>query len=384
MNFNFYQPSKIHFGEGRINELGSTVKKYGNRCLLVTTPMEPPLDGLFNRVIDILSKSDIEVTHFDEVVPNPSVEVIEKGFKLANENNVEVVVAVGGGSSIDTAKMIALTNGLETIDWEYVFKTYTSPFEHYAPLSPKGLPIVAVSTTSGTGSQVTQAAVISQGDAKNTVFHPDNFTKECIIDPELMVTLPPRITASTGFDAFSHAFESYINPRASRFTEIIALEAMELVCNNLPKVLLEGKNMEYRSNLAMADTLAGTSLANSGAAAPHPLGEIIGGVAHIPHGETLAIVFPAFIKQQWKNNIEKFAKVARIFSPSLKESSDEIAAEKLYDEMIKFLKTINLHVTLRDFKVTDEQLNTILNCPVLGYLPFGSKEDLQNIIKESF
>ncbi|WP_035293251.1 iron-containing alcohol dehydrogenase [Clostridium sp. KNHs214] len=384
MNFNFYQPSKIHFGEGRINELGSTVKKYGNRCLLVTTPMEPPLDGLFNRVIDILSKSDIEVTHFDEVVPNPSVEVIEKGFKLANENNVEVVVAVGGGSSIDTAKMIALTNGLETIDWEYVFKTYTSPFEHYAPLSPKGLPLVAVSTTSGTGSQVTQAAVISQGDAKNTVFHPDNFTKECIIDPELMVTLPPRITASTGFDAFSHAFESYINPRASRFTEIIALEAMELVCNNLSKVLLDGKNMEYRSSLAMADTLAGTSLANSGAAAPHPLGEIIGGVAHIPHGETLAIVFPAFIKQQWKNNIEKFAKVAHIFNPSLKESTEEIAAEKLYDEIIKFLETINLRVTLRDFKVTDEQLNTILNCPVLGYLPFGSKEDLQNIIKESF
>lgn len=384
MNFNFYQPSSIHFGEGRINELGSMVKKYGTRCLLVTTPMEPPLATLFTRIIDILSKSNIEVTHYDGVIPNPTVEVVEKGFKLACENDVEVVLAVGGGSSIDTAKIIALTNGLEAIDWEYVFKTFTSPFESYAPLSPKGLPIIAVPTTSGTGSQVTQAAVISQGDEKNTIFHPDNFTKECIIDPELMVTLPPRITASTGFDAFSHAFESYINPRASKFTETIALEAMELVCNNLPKVLSDGKNMEYRRNLAIADTLAGTSLANAGAAAPHPLGEIIGGVANIPHGETLAIVFPAFLKQQWKNNLKKFARVARIFNANLVEASDEIAAKGLYNEIVKFLKAINLNVTLRDFKVTAEQLNTILNCPVLGYLPFGSKEDLQNIIRESF
>lgn len=384
MNFTFYQPSKIHFGPGKLNQIGQIAKNYGTKCLLVTTINEAPLDSLYARVIDILSKDGIEVIHYDGVIPNPSTEVVEKGFSLAKEHNVDLVLAVGGGSSIDTAKIIALTNGLEKIDWKHIFETYTNPFENYASLSNKALPLIAVSTTSGTGSQVTQAAVITDGNNKNTIFHPNNFSDECIIDPELMTTLPPRLTAATGFDAFSHAFESYINAKASTFTEYQALNAIELVKENLPKALKDGKNIDYRTNLALADTLAGTSLANAGAAAPHPLGEIIGGVAHISHGETLAIVFPAFMKQEYKNNIAKFAKVARIFNPSLNNVSDDEAAEKSSDAIVDFLKEINLSVTLKDYNVSEEQFNEILNCPILNFLPFGSKEDLQTIIKESY
>lgn len=384
MNFTFYQPSKIHFGPGKLNELGQIAKNYGTKCLLVTTINEAPLDSLYARVIDLLSKDGIQVIHYDGVIPNPSTEVVEKGFALAKEHNVDLVLAVGGGSSIDTAKIIALTNGLEQIDWKYAFETYTNPFGNYAPLSSKALPLIAVSTTSGTGSQVTQAAVITEGTNKNTIFHPNNFSNECIIDPELMTTLPPRLTAATGFDAFCHAFESYINARASYFTEYQSLNAIQLIKENLPKVLKDSSNIEYRTNLALADTLAGTSLANAGAAAPHPLGEIIGGVAHISHGETLAIVFPAFMKLEYKNNIAKFAKVARIFNPSLNNISAEEAAEKSSDAIIDFLKEINLSVTLKDYNVSEEQLNEILNCPILNFLPFGSKEDLQNIIKESY
>ena len=382
--FNYFQPSKIHFGQGMLEKLAKVSSKYGNRCMLVTTPNVEPLDKLFGRVKNLLSSEGIEVIHFDKVLPNPTVEIVNEGFKLAAEHKVDFILAVGGGSSIDTAKIIALTNGLESIDWDNLFSNYTNPFENYSPLSEYKLPLIVVPTTSGTGSQVTQAAVITKGLEKNTIFHPNNFSNECIIDPELMKTLPAKITASTGFDAFTHAFESYINKRASVFTDIQGIKAMKLVIENLPKAVMDGQNLEYRENLAIADSLAGCSLANSGASTPHPLSEIIGGITNISHGESLAVVFPAFVKWSWNNNITKFAKVARLFNKELYKVEDRKAAEALYDEVVKFLKIIGLYKTLKDFGVTEEQLEEILQCPILGFLPFGSKEELQDIIRSSY
>ncbi|EQF74976.1 iron-containing alcohol dehydrogenase [Clostridioides difficile] len=333
---NFYQPSRINFGQGTLSELPRIIGKYGKKCLLVTTPNVEPLDKLYKRVTLNLIEKGIEVVHFDRVEPNPTVELINEGFELAKKESVDVVLAVGGGSSIDTAKVLALTFGLEKIDWDYMFSTYTNPFKIYDKVSEKELPLIAVSTTSGTGSQVTQAAVISRGSEKNTIFHQNCFSKECIVDPELMLTLPERITASTAFDAFTHAFESYINPNANDFTEIMSEKSMELVINYLPKVMEDKNNIEYRTKLAVADTLGGSSLANAGAAAPHPLSEIIGGVTHIPHGEALAIVFPKFAEKFYKDNIEKFAKVARMLNQELEKVEDDEAAKTLGNEIEVF------------------------------------------------
>ncbi|MCC0782826.1 iron-containing alcohol dehydrogenase [Clostridioides sp. ES-S-0108-01] len=381
---NFYQPSRINFGQGTLSELPRIIGKYGKKCLLVTTPNVEPLDKLYERVRLGLMGKGIEVVHFDKVEPNPTVELINEGFELAKKESVDVVLAVGGGSSIDTAKVLALTFGLEKIDWDYMFSTYTNPFKIYDKVSEKELPLIAVSTTSGTGSQVTQAAVISRGSEKNTIFHQNCFSRECIVDPELMLTLPERITASTAFDAFTHAFESYINPNANDFTEIMSEKSMELVINYLPKVMKERNNIVYRTKLAMADTLGGSSLANAGAAAPHPLSEIIGGVTHIPHGEALAIVFPKFVEKFCENNVAKFAKVARMFNGELEKVEDNEAAKALKNEIESFLKSVGLKTKMSEFNVTKEQLEEIVGCPVLGFLPFGKKEDLIEILEKSY
>lgn len=369
---------------GELENLAKVSARYGNKCLLVTTPNVAPLDRLFDRVKKILNESNITVEHFDKVLPNPTCEMVNEGLNLANQSKVDFVLAVGGGSSMDTAKIIALNYGLSEIDWDTLFATSSNPFIQHDAVSEKKLPLILVPTTSGTGSQVTQAAVISRGIDKNTIFHQDNFSNECIIDPELMKTLPPRITASTGFDAFTHAFESYINKKASMMTEIQALKAMELVIEYLPKVLVDGSNSEFREKLAVADTLAGSSLANAGAAAPHPLGEIIGGLTNISHGETLAIVFPAFIKSSWNENRVKFARVARLFNKELDNVADKEASEALYEEIVRFLQTIGLYKNLRDFDVTLEQLEEIMEYPVLGFLPFASKAELQDMLRQSY
>lgn len=382
--FRYHQPTIIHFGQGELERLAEVASRYGKKCLLVTTPNEAPLDKLFDRVKSILEKGGVKAVQYDGVIPNPTVAVVEEGLALAMSEDVEFILAVGGGSSIDTAKIIALTYGVGKIDWDRMFSEFTNPFMQYPEVSSSALPLLAVPTTSGTGSQVTQAAVISRGTDKNTIFHQDNFPVECIIDPELMATLPPRITASTGFDAFTHAFESLINKRSSLFTELQGMKAMELVVEYLPKALKDGKNISYREMLSMADTLGGSSLANAGAAAPHPLGEIIGGVTHISHGETLAVVFPAYVKSSWKGNVAKFAKVSRLFNKSHHNETDEVAAEALYDEIVTFLKVIGLDRRLSDLGVKLDDFNAILESPVLGILPFGSREELQEILRQSY
>lgn len=354
-----------------LHELGDVCAIYGKSALLVTTP-DAPLQPLYDRVKDLLSAAGVKVVHFDQVEPNPTVEIVEKGHELLKQQPVDFVLAVGGGSSIDTAKAIAFTNGVENIAWDDLF-AYDSPFGSYASYSENHLPIISVPTTSGTGSQVTQAAVLTRGKEKLTFFHADNFSKECIIDPELMITLPRSMSAATGFDAFTHAFESYLNDRASYYSIMDSMEAMRLVIHNLPYVLKDLGNITYRTNMCLADTLAGRALANSGACAPHPLSEIIGGIAHLTHGEALAVVFPPFIKQMTTKYEIKFHNVAKLFD-----------CDDLYTGMVAFLEEIGLHKTLQECGVSKEEFQEILASPVLDHLPFGTRSELEAILIEAY
>lgn len=375
--FNYYQPTKIHFGEGRLNELATITKKYGNKVLLVTTA-DAPLQPLFNRVKKMMEDAFIDYLHFDQVQPNPSVELIENGFQMMKGKHFDAVIAIGGGSTIDSAKVLAFNHGKEAIDWDELFHQFSSPYEEYKPYTDSCLPIIAVPTTSGTGSQVTQAAVVSRGSDKITFFHPDLFSKETILDPELMITLPKRISAATGFDAFTHAFESYINPRASKMSEIDSLEAILLVLNYLPKVLKDPMNLQYRGYMAVADTLAGRALANAGAAAPHPLSEIIGGITHLPHGEALAVVFPSFIKHAQSKNEDKFNKILEIFHMHGFEGNS------LYEAICSLLKEIELYRTLKECGTSEEIFNEIISSEVLHHLPIYSCEELKAMIIDSY
>ena len=149
--FHYYQPTKIHFGAGQLNELGHVCRGYGKTCFLVTTP-DAPLQPLYERVKKLLDAEGISVIHFDKVEPNPSVEIVEQGFAMLKEQPADFVLAVGGGSSIDTAKAIAFANGKESIDWDHLFNEYSSPFAYYPSYSEKHLPLLSVPTTSGTGS----------------------------------------------------------------------------------------------------------------------------------------------------------------------------------------------------------------------------------------
>lgn len=386
--FNFYQPTRIHFGAGRLNEVGQIVGKYGKKCMLVTTTnAEDVLRPLYDRVKTLLADAGIAVVHFDKVVPNPTIGGIEEAIALLHQEQVEVILAVGGGSSIDTAKSIALFSGAGKVDWQQVFSTYTDPFAEYEAPSKVVLPLIAVPTTAGTGSELTQAMVISdpEHNDKECIFHDKAFAKEAIIDPELMRTLPPRMTAMTGFDAFTHSFESYLRDCASPYTQTIGMKSMSLIVEALPKLVKDTGNMELREKMAQAAMFSGISLGNAAAMLPHPISEIVGGIApRLAHGQCLATLYPQFLRWQCTKTVEKCAAVARLFDAKLVNASDEEAAGKLPELMVEFLQSVGLYHSFSQLGLTREELELAEASPIFNFLPFAPKEVMVGILHNSY
>jgi alcohol dehydrogenase class IV len=350
--FQYFQPTEIRFGAGRVAEVGEAVACRGLRCLIVTVPEFPALAPLFRRVKDSLAARGVVFAHFDGVVPNPTVDVVSAGGALARDFGADVVLGVGGGSSMDTAKAIAVEATHEGSCWNYLFFRETQP-------SARTLPIVAVTTTSGTGSHVTQVAVVTNPREKNksALFHARLYPKISIVDPELMVSVPNRVTAATGFDVFAHAFESYINPAGSPYTDLLALEALRLVSKFLPAAVCNGTDLAARTSMAWADTIAGLAIANAGVTLPHGIGMAISGLyPHVAHGEALACVYPAILGYSWDAAPAKFAAVGRLFNASLEKLGDAAAAKKFGSMVEAFLQKIGLRIGLADLNIPEEEL----------------------------
>lgn len=356
-HFDFHQPTKLYFGRSRITVLGSIAKEFGRRVLLVTISADSKeLKNQYDRVKNILLQSGCEVTHFDSVVANPTVECISEGAKMAKECGAEAIVGLGGGSAMDSAKAISVEATHPGTCWDYLF--YKNPQPDPAVL----IPVIAVTTTSGTGSHVTQVAVVTNSAEKDKSALCNNilFPKVAIIDPELMLTLPAFTTACTGFDSFCHAFESLLNRKKGAYSNLLAWETIRIVIKNLPKVLKNLKEITYRESMAWADTMAGISIAVAGVTLPHSIGMAIGGMyPHVAHGEALAIVYPVFTSFTWKSAIPEFAELARILNPELKKYPDTEAASKTTEEVSGFLEVIGLRKSLIDINMPQLEIEAL-------------------------
>jgi alcohol dehydrogenase class IV len=353
--FNYYQPTEIRFGSGRMQEVGEAVSRWGRRCLLVTVPVFPEFKDLYRNVKQSLADSGVAVAHFAGVIPNPTTEVVAAGARMAQDHRADVVLGLGGGSSMDTAKAIAVEAAHDGACWDYLFFRDSQPTD-------RTLPVVAVSTTSGTGSHVTQVAVVTNPEekAKSALYHPLLFPRACIVDPELMLTVPEHVTASTGFDVFAHAFESFITPNGSAYTDLISFEAIRLAAAHLPRVVKDGSDLEARTHMAWADTLAGLSIANAGVTLPHGIGMAIGGMyPHVMHGEALAVVYPAILEYTYQAVPDRFARVGRVFDPSLGKLSEAEAAAASGGVIEEFIKQIGMSLCFEDLKVPKEDLRAL-------------------------
>jgi alcohol dehydrogenase class IV len=384
-NFKYFQPTEIRFGAGRVTEVGEAVARWGRRCLIVTVPEFPAFAPLTARVKASLAAQGVAFAHFDRVIPNPTTEVVSAGAAMAKDFRADVVLGLGGGSSLDTAKAVAVEATHEGSCWNYLFFRPTQPTE-------KTLPVVAVTTTSGTGSQVTPVAVVTNPGERNksALAHPRLYPKTSIVDPELMVTVPPHVTATTGFDVFAHAFESYINPGGSAYTDILALEALRIVARSLPAAVSDGADMHARASMAWADTLAGLAIANAGVTLPHGIGMAMGGLyPHVAHGEALACIYPAVLRYSWDAAPKKFAAVARLFDGLLAGRDDAAAAAAFSGVVESFLRDIGLKIGLEDLKIPEDELNVLAQASLVlpdykNHPRIADGEDVYAILKRSY
>jgi len=382
--FAYYQPTEIRFGAGRAAESGEATSRLGRRCLIVTEPVFPALAAALKKVRTSLEAAGLGVAHFDGVVPNPTTDVISDGARAAREFRADVVLGLGGGSSLDTAKAVAVEATHEGTCWDYLFFKPDQPSE-------RTLPVVAVTTTSGTGSHVTQVAVVTNPKERNksALYHGRLYPRISLVDPELVLSAPKRVTASTGFDVLAHAFESFIHPGGSPYTDLMALEALRIVARRLPAAVDDGADLGARTDMAWADTLGGLCIANAGVTLPHGIGMAMGGLyPHIAHGEALAAVYPAVVRFSWDAAPAKFAATARIFDPALEGFDDGAAASRCSDAIEAFLERIGLRIGLRDLKIPPDELAALARASLVlpdykNHPRIAAEAEVHALLKES-
>ncbi|OHE62765.1 MAG: hypothetical protein A2Y36_14345 [Treponema sp. GWA1_62_8] len=256
-NFTFFVPVKLVFGEGKLEAAGEEAKAYGKKALVVTTGDFFIKTGLVDRLKAILKKSGVEAFHYWDVSPNPLNTEIDAAAAFAKKNGCELCIGLGGGSAIDTAKAAAIVLGHGRPIWDFCTGATA------APITAKTLPIIAITTTAGTGSEGTQWSVITNKAVKEKpgIGSDHTFAKVAIVDPELMVSMPPRTTASTGFDALAHSIEAYTSTLSTPITDLYCEQAIRLIGKYLRRAVKDGADKEARNGMAYANTLAGECLA---------------------------------------------------------------------------------------------------------------------------
>lgn len=265
MNFNFYMPSRIIFGRGSLNNLHKQ-KFPGKKALIVTEVFMKEI-GYLKMLEEQLNKANISFVLFDKVVPNPIKEHVMEGAEIVKKEKCDFVIGMGGGSSIDSAKSIAIMSANDGDFWDYILRGTGK--RKAIPNDP--IPVIAITTTSGTGTEADPWMVITNGKEKVGFGYDKTFPYLSIVDPELMKTIPPKLTAYQGFDALFHSTEGYISKIANEMSNLFALKSIELIGKSLVKAVLNGEDEEARENVAMASTLSGIVQSISDCTAEHSI-----------------------------------------------------------------------------------------------------------------
>lgn len=293
MNFQYFIPTKILFGAGKLNEL-SKVKLPGTKALIViSSGTSMRKYGYLDRVQNLLKENNVESLVFDKILPNPILSSVMDGAAIAKREGCDFIIGLGGGSSIDSAKSIAVMAKNPGNYWDYI----SGGSGGGKPVPNGALPIVAITTTAGTGTESDPWTVITKEDTNEKIGfgNEDTFPVLSIVDPELMTSIPPHLTAFQGFDALFHATEGYIANIATPLSDIFALKSIELISKNLSEAVKNGENIEARTNVALANTLSGIVESTSSCTSEHSMEHALSAYYPVlPHGAGLIMLCESY------------------------------------------------------------------------------------------
>ncbi|MFG0331817.1 MAG: iron-containing alcohol dehydrogenase, partial [Maioricimonas sp. JB049] len=288
-NFDYDPRTRILCGPGVIGRLGELVREYGGRRVLLVTDKGLKQAGHEQRGLDLLQEAGLEVAVFDDVHCNPTTDDVDRGVAFARQHDVDFIVGLGGGSSMDCAKGInfLLTNGGKMQDYKGVGRA-----------SKPMLPLIAVPTTAGTGSEAQSFAVIADARTHMKMACGDKkaAAKVALLDPELTVTMPATVTAVTGVDAISHAVESYVTSKRNFVSQMFSRQAWKLLCRSFPVVLQEADNIDARGDMQLGAHLAGAAIENSMLGATHALANPLSAHFDVVHGVAIGVMLPHVVR----------------------------------------------------------------------------------------
>lgn len=346
-----YLPTEIVFGVGKLNELPERVKTLGKRALIVTGRTSTKKTGLLQRVEELMRKVGIDTLVFDKVIPNPISDHVDEATEIVRREKIDFIVGLGGGSAIDTAKAISITAPNEGKFWDYVPVGGGKTPE-------KAIPVVAIPTTHGTGTEADPFAVITNPATKEKVGigYRNTFPILSIVDPEVMKTLPKDQTVYTSMDAFYHSIEAFLNVKANPYSDVLALDSMRRIVTYLPVAYEDGEDLEARTNLAWASTEAGITETLTGVIANHALEHGLSGFyPEITHGLGLCITGPYLFEYVFDHTYERLARVGReVFG--VYETDEKKAAKLAIKKLRDFQEMFGLNKRLGELGVKKEDI----------------------------
>lgn len=385
-DFNYYNPTKIYFGKTALNNLKEELKNYGENILLVYGKNSIKRSGLYDRVIEILKETNKKVVELAGIKSNPTYDQMMEGARLVKENNIDLILGVGGGSVIDCSKGISVSAYCNGDPWQ----KYWVNFEE---VDNKIIPVGSILTMAGTGSEMNGGSVIThekQMLKNGRVFSPEVYPKFSILNPEYTYTVPKYQMISGIFDTLSHLMEQYFSGNDNNTTDYIIEGVMEALIDNARVAIRNPENYEARSNIMWCTTVGLntiTGLSKTQDWEVHMIEHQLGAYTDCAHGIGLAIISIPYYKYIYKHGLDKFVRFAqKIWNVNGENMSKEEIALAGIDKLSDFIKELGIPTTLREIGTTEDMLPKIANsCVILdsGYKKL-SPEDILKILKLAY
>lgn len=335
MTINITLPRLLRIGGGAVHDLGAVITEIEARRPLIVTDSFMQQSGAIDTALEVIRAKGLDAAVFAGTVPDPTTDSLTAGLDAVTRHQADVLIGFGGGSSIDTAKALGLLSKQGG-----TMRQYKAPRRNVA----QSIPVVAVPTTAGSGSEATQFTIISDSetDEKMLCAGPAFLPVAAVVDYELTLSMPPRLSADTGIDALTHAIEAYVSRRANPFSDGLALAAMSTIARNLRTVYQDGSNREAREAMMLAATQAGMAFSNSSVALIHGMSRPLGAHFHIAHGLANAMLFPAVTEFSIPGAENRYADCARALGVAKDNHDDVYGAKALIAEIHQLNEDLNV------------------------------------------
>ncbi len=373
-----------YFGAGSRKMIAEEVAKRGYKKALIVTDKDLVKFGVAAQVTDVLKEAGIPFEIFDEVKPNPTVKNVKAGIEAFKAAGADFMVAIGGGSSMDTSKAVGIIiNNPEFSD--------VVSLEGVAPTKKKSVPVIALPTTAGTAAEVTINYVITDEEnvKKMVCVDPNDIPTLAIIDPELMLSMPRGLTAATGMDALTHAIEGLITLGAWEMSDMFELKAIEMIAKWLPKAVATPSDIEARDGMATAQYIAGMAFSNVGLGLVHGMAHPLGAYYDIPHGVANALLLPFVMEYNKEAAKAKYRKIAEAMGVDTSAMDDDQAAQAAVDAVKALAVEVHIPQHLSEIGVPESGLPTLAQAAFNDVCTPGnprktSVEEILEVYKKAF